>query len=169
MKLYLKPELKIEHLNTMSYVEAEGKLDIHNAPDYLDKIKHAGSIFMGKNCPEALGDYFAGPNHVLPTNGTARFFSPLSVDDFIKKSFVQFNRNIDKVMAEVLDYFKYYQLSVYEYTFASFMEIMLAEHFDEAYLNNTIKWINEYSNKYRMIYSDFYDVLDDYTHSSVES
>ena len=45
-----------------------------------------GSIFLGKYCPEALGDYFAGPNHTLPTNGTARFSSPLSVDDFIKKS-----------------------------------------------------------------------------------
>ena len=54
--------------------------------DYLDKIKHAGSIFMGKYCPEALGDYFAGPNHTLPTSGTARFSSPLSVDDFVKKS-----------------------------------------------------------------------------------
>lgn len=54
--------------------------------DYLDKIKNAGSIFLGRNCPEALGDYFAGPNHTLPTMGTARFYSPLSVDDFIKKS-----------------------------------------------------------------------------------
>ena len=53
---------------------------------YLDRIKHAGSIFMGKNCPEALGDYFAGPNHTLPTSGTARFSSPLSVDDFVKKT-----------------------------------------------------------------------------------
>ena len=53
---------------------------------YLDKIKNAGSIFMGRNCPEALGDYFAGPNHTLPTGGTARFYSPLSVDDFVKKS-----------------------------------------------------------------------------------
>ena len=54
--------------------------------DYLDSIRHAGSIFMGRNCPEALGDYFAGPNHTLPTRGTARFSSPLSVDDFVKKS-----------------------------------------------------------------------------------
>ena len=54
--------------------------------DYLDKIKHAGSIFMGRYCPEALGDYLAGPNHTLPTSGTARFSSPLSVDDFVKKS-----------------------------------------------------------------------------------
>ncbi len=62
------------------------ELCLDNAFDYLDDIKHAGSIFLGKNCPEALGDYFAGPNHTLPTNGTARFSSPLSVDDFIKKS-----------------------------------------------------------------------------------
>ncbi len=53
---------------------------------YLDQIRNAGSIFMGRNCPEALGDYYAGPNHTLPTSGTARFSSPLSVDDFIKKS-----------------------------------------------------------------------------------
>ena len=54
--------------------------------DYLDRVRCAGSIFLGKNCPEALGDYFAGPNHTLPTSGTARFMSPLSVDDFVKKS-----------------------------------------------------------------------------------
>lgn len=52
---------------------------------YLDRIKNAGSIFLGKSCPEALGDYFAGPNHTLPTSGTARFYSPLSVDDFTKR------------------------------------------------------------------------------------
>lgn len=54
--------------------------------DYLDKIRHAGSVFLGKYCPEALGDYLAGPNHTLPTSGTARFSSPLSVDDFVKKT-----------------------------------------------------------------------------------
>ena len=53
---------------------------------YLDKVRHAGSVFMGRNCPEALGDYFAGPNHTLPTSGTAKFSSPLGVDDFIKKT-----------------------------------------------------------------------------------
>ena len=62
------------------------ELCVDNPFDYLDSIKHAGSIFMGKNCPEALGDYFAGPNHTLPTSGTARFSSPLSVDDFVKKT-----------------------------------------------------------------------------------
>ena len=62
------------------------ELCVDNPFDYLDSIRHAGSIFMGRNCPEALGDYFAGPNHILPTNGTARFFSPLGVDDFVKKT-----------------------------------------------------------------------------------
>lgn len=62
------------------------ELCLDNPFDYLDRIRHAGSIFMGRNCPEALGDYFAGPNHTLPTSGTAKFSSPLSVDDFVKKT-----------------------------------------------------------------------------------
>ena len=62
------------------------ELCVDNPFDYLDQVKNAGSIFMGRHCPEALGDYFAGPNHTLPTNGAARYASPLSVDDFIKKS-----------------------------------------------------------------------------------
>ena len=53
---------------------------------WLDRVKHAGSVFLGRSCPEALGDYFAGPNHTLPTMGSARFANPLSVDDFIKKT-----------------------------------------------------------------------------------
>lgn len=52
----------------------------------LSRVKNAGSVFMGRNCPEALGDYMAGPNHTLPTSGTAKFSSPLSVDDFVKKT-----------------------------------------------------------------------------------
>ena len=52
----------------------------------LGKVENAGSVFLGHYTPEVLGDYFAGPNHTLPTEGTARFYSPLSVDDFIKKS-----------------------------------------------------------------------------------
>jgi histidinol dehydrogenase len=60
----------------------------------LNEIKNAGSIFLGKNVPEALGDYFAGPNHTLPTSGTARFSSPLGVDDFVKKSsFIYYTRD----------------------------------------------------------------------------
>ena len=79
------------------------ELCVDNPFDYLDKIKNAGSIFMGRYCPEALGDYFAGPNHTLPTSGTARFSSPLSVDDFVKKSqFVYYSKNaLDKVAGDV--------------------------------------------------------------------
>lgn len=61
------------------------ELCLDNPFDYLDSVKNAGSVFMGRYCPEALGDYYAGPNHTLPTSGTARFSSPLSVDDFVKK------------------------------------------------------------------------------------
>ena len=62
------------------------ELCVDNPFDLLDAVKNAGSVFMGKYCPEALGDYFAGPNHTLPTSGTARFSNPLSVDDFVKKT-----------------------------------------------------------------------------------
>ena len=74
--------------------------------DYLDSIRHAGSIFMGRNCPEALGDYFAGPNHTLPTSGTARFSSPLSVDDFVKKTqYTYFTREALEKVAYDVEYF----------------------------------------------------------------
>ena len=59
---------------------------VDNPFDYLGEIRNAGSVFLGRYNPEPLGDYFAGPNHTLPTSGTARFYSPLSVDDFVKKS-----------------------------------------------------------------------------------
>ena len=82
------------------------ELAIDNPFDYLDKIKHAGSIFMGKYCPEALGDYFAGPNHTLPTSGTARFSSPLSVDDFVKKT--QFTYYTKDALSRVADKVAYF-------------------------------------------------------------
>ena len=72
----LSNEIAPEHL----------ELHMDDPFDYLDAVRHAGSIFMGRNCPEPLGDYFAGPNHTLPTLGTAKFSSPLSVDDFVKKT-----------------------------------------------------------------------------------
>ena len=73
---------------------------------YLDKIENAGSVFMGRNCPEALGDYFAGTNHTLPTSGTARFSSALSVDDFIKKSqYTYYTREALGKVAEDIAYF----------------------------------------------------------------
>ena len=74
--------------------------------EYLDKVKHAGSVFMGKYCPEALGDYFSGANHTLPTSGTARFSSPLSVDDFVKKSqFTYYTKKALRKDAEKIAYF----------------------------------------------------------------
>jgi histidinol dehydrogenase len=69
-------EIAPEHLELM----------VQNPMEFLGSIDNAGSVFLGQFAPEPLGDYFAGPNHVLPTSGTARFFSPLSVDSFIKKS-----------------------------------------------------------------------------------
>ncbi len=82
------------------------ELCVDNPFDYLDSIRHAGSIFMGRYCPEALGDYFAGPNHTLPTSGTAKFSSPLSVDDFVKKTqYTYYTASaLDKV-AEDVGYF----------------------------------------------------------------
>ena len=89
-------ELAPEHL----------ELCVDNPFDYLDSIRHAGSIFMGRNCPEALGDYFAGPNHTLPTSGTAKFSSPLGVDDFIKKTqFTYYTKDALKKVAKDVAYF----------------------------------------------------------------
>ena len=84
-------EIAPEHLELM----------VDDAFSYLDAVKNAGSIFMGRSCPEALGDYFAGPNHTLPTSGTARFSSPLSVDDFVKKS--QFSYYTADALGNVAD------------------------------------------------------------------
>ena len=69
----------------------------------MTKIQNAGAIFMGEYSSEPLGDYFAGPNHVLPTNGTARFFSPLNVDDFMKKtSIISYSREaLEKVHKDI--------------------------------------------------------------------
>ena len=89
-------EIAPEHLELM----------VDNPFDYLDGIRNAGSIFMGRNCPEALGDYFAGPNHTLPTSGTARFSSPLSVDDFVKKSqFTYYTAGALNAVADSINYF----------------------------------------------------------------
>ena len=84
-------EIAPEHLELM----------VDDPFSYLEAVKNAGSIFMGRSCPEALGDYFAGPNHTLPTSGTARFSSPLSVDDFVKKS--QFTYYTPQALAGVTE------------------------------------------------------------------
>jgi histidinol dehydrogenase len=94
----------IEIANTIAPEHLE--LCVDNPFDYLDKVRHAGSIFLGKHCPESLGDYFAGPNHTLPTSGTARFSSPLSVDDFVKKSqFTYYTRDALSKVADKVAYF----------------------------------------------------------------
>ena len=77
-----------------------------NSFELLGMVKHAGSVFMGKNCPEALGDYFSGANHTLPTSGTARFASPLSVDDFVKK--MQYTYYSKEALGKVADKIAYF-------------------------------------------------------------
>ena len=84
-------ELAPEHL----------ELCVREPERYLPLVRNAGSVFMGCCCPESLGDYLAGPNHTLPTSGTARFSSPLGVDDFIKKTqYTYFTRD---ALAQVAD------------------------------------------------------------------
>ncbi len=77
------------------------ELCVEDPFEWLGEVRHAGSVFMGRYCPEALGDYFAGPNHTLPTSGTARFSSPLSVDDFVKK--MQFTYYTKDALSRVAD------------------------------------------------------------------
>ena len=85
-KIIVAPDLRLAIDIANEIAPEHLELCVDNPFDYLDSIRHAGSIFMGRNCPEALGDYFAGPNHTLPTSGSAKFSSPLSVDDFVKKT-----------------------------------------------------------------------------------
>lgn len=82
------------------------ELSVENPFELLSKVNNAGSIFLGDNAPEPLGDYFAGPNHVLPTNGTARFSSALGVDSFIKKSsYLYYNREqLKKISDKVIGF-----------------------------------------------------------------
>lgn len=85
-KIIVTPNLKAS-LDAVNRIAPEHlELCVEEPFALLDKVKNAGSIFLGRSAPEALGDYYAGPNHTLPTSGTARFSSPLSVDDFVKKS-----------------------------------------------------------------------------------
>ena len=82
------------------------ELAVENPFELFKNVKHAGSVFLGRYCPEALGDYFAGPNHTLPTSGTAKFSSPLSVDDFIKKTqFTYYTKQALYEVADKIDYF----------------------------------------------------------------
>lgn len=98
-------EIASEHLEIMTA----------NPFDTMTKIKNAGAIFIGDYSSEPLGDYFAGPNHVLPTNGTAKFFSPLSVDDFVKKSsIIYFSREaLEPVSKDIIDFATAEQLTAH--------------------------------------------------------
>lgn len=89
-------EIASEHLEILT----------KNPFDIMTKIRNAGAIFLGEYASEPLGDYFAGPNHILPTNGTAKFFSPLSVDDFIKKSsIISYSREALEKIHDDIEYF----------------------------------------------------------------
>ena len=82
------------------------ELCIDNPFEFLVKIRNAGSVFLGRHSPEALGDYYAGPNHTLPTMGTARFSSPLSVDDFVKKSqYIYYDQSALSLVSDDIDKF----------------------------------------------------------------
>ncbi len=105
-KIIVAPDLSVGIEITNEIAPEHLELCVDNPFEYLDQIRHAGSIFMGKNCPEALGDYLAGPNHTLPTSGTAKFSSPLSVDDFVKKTqYTYFTREALSRVAEDVAYF----------------------------------------------------------------
>lgn len=89
-------DIASEHLEIMT----------KNPYEVMTKIKNAGAIFIGEYSSEPLGDYFAGPNHILPTNGTARFFSPLSVDDFVKKSsIISYSKDALEKVHEQIEFF----------------------------------------------------------------
>ncbi len=87
-------EIASEHLEILT----------SNPFETMTKVRNAGAIFLGEYASEPLGDYFAGPNHILPTNGTAKFFSPVNVDDFIKKtSIISYSREaLEKVYGDVV-------------------------------------------------------------------
>lgn len=105
-KIIVADDLKraIEIANQIAPEHLE--LCIDNPFEYLKLIKHAGSVFLGRNCPEAVGDYLAGTNHTLPTSGTARFSSALSVDDFIKKTqYIYYDKNALLKVSKKIDYF----------------------------------------------------------------
>lgn len=103
----LVADTKEAALETVNLIASE-HLEIMTKNPFEDmmKVKNAGAIFLGENSSEPLGDYFAGPNHILPTNGTARFFSPVSVDDFVKKSsIIYYSREALRKVHEDIAYF----------------------------------------------------------------
>lgn len=105
-----------EAINTANAIASEHlEIVTKNPFEVMTKIRNAGAIFIGEYSSEPLGDYFAGPNHVLPTNGTAKFFSPLGVDDFIKKSsIIYYSREaLEKVHKEIIAFAEAEQLTAH--------------------------------------------------------
>ena len=105
-----------EAIDTANAIASEHlELVVNNPFEVMTKIKNAGAIFIGEYSSEPLGDYFAGPNHVLPTNGTAKFFSPLSVDDFIKKSSIVYysKEALEAVREDIIQFAKAEQLTAH--------------------------------------------------------
>lgn len=105
-----------EAIETANAIASEHlEIVTRNPFDIMTKIKNAGAIFLGEYSSEPLGDYFAGPNHVLPTNGTAKFFSPLSVDDFIKKSsIISYSREaLEEIHKDIEDFAESEQLTAH--------------------------------------------------------
>ena len=98
-------EIASEHLEVVT----------KNPFETMTKIRNAGAIFLGEYSSEPLGDYFAGPNHVLPTNGTAKFFLPLSVDDFVKKSsIINYSKDaLQAVYKDIVDFAEAEQLTAH--------------------------------------------------------
>lgn len=112
----LVAETMDEAIETANEIASEHlELVTKNPFDIMTRIRNAGAIFLGEYSSEPLGDYFAGPNHVLPTNGTAKFFSPLSVDDFIKKSsIISYSREaLELVHRDIEDFAKAEQLTAH--------------------------------------------------------
>ncbi len=105
-----------EAIATVNEIASEHlELVTKNPFETMTKIRNAGAIFVGEYSSEPLGDYFAGPNHVLPTNGTAKFFSPLSVDDFIKKSsIISYSREaLEPIYKDIVQFAEYEQLTAH--------------------------------------------------------
>lgn len=105
-----------EAIDTANEIASEHlEIVTRNPFDTMTRIRNAGAIFLGENSSEPLGDYFAGPNHILPTNGTARFFSPLSVDDFVKKSsIISYSREaLEKVHEDIESFANAEQLTAH--------------------------------------------------------
>ena len=98
---------KEDAIETVNMIASEHlEIMTKNPFEVMMKVRNAGAIFLGENSSEPLGDYFAGPNHILPTNGTARFFSPVSVDDFVKKSsIIYYSREALEKVHKDIEYF----------------------------------------------------------------